>query len=220
MMRSSSVRLALLACVSVASLGLVAGASPAAAKTKTKTKTFSQCTSFAIPIPDFPDHMATPNAPVNSTASASIPVSVPKFKGKPQDGVITALTDVNVRISHTFAGDLVLYLVSPGGRAVNLAYGRGSTGDGYGNGAASCAGGSVLFGDAFPTPIATPGNTGDNPIVGSFKPEQPLGALVGGPARGNWTLIATDIAHQDSGAINGFSLNFTYSYKTQAKKKK
>jgi subtilisin-like proprotein convertase family protein len=213
-----SARMAVLACASVASLGLLVGASPAAAKTKTKTAVFNHCASFAVPIPDFP--ATTTGTPVDSTAAVSIPVSVPKNGKKPQNGIVTGFNDVNVRITHTFDGDLALYLVSPGGQVALLAYRRGSGGDGYGTGSPSCSGSPVLFGDGFGTPINAPGNTGDNPISGSFKPEQPLSRFVGGPAKGNWTLVVTDEDNVDSGTINALSLNFTYQYKVPVKKKK
>jgi subtilisin-like proprotein convertase family protein len=220
MTRKRTTCVALLACAGLVSIPLVAGVAPAVAKAKkktvTKTATFNQCSSFAVPIPDFP---STGSAPVDSSRTATIPVSVPKFKGKPQDGVVTGFTDVDVRVSHTFAGDLAIYAVSPGGQAALLAYRRGGNADGYGTGSASCAGSPVLFGDSFPNSIASLGGTSETPITGSFRPEQSLARFVGGPARGNWTLIVTDEDNQDTGVIDGFSLNFTYSYKAQVKKK-
>jgi len=208
-------RIALLACAAFASLGLVAAVSPAAAKTKakkktvTKTATFNQCVSTASPIDD----------PESALASAVIPVSVPNFKGGVQDGVVTAITSAGVRLSHTSDGDLVITLVSPGGKVIPLAIGEGSSGNGYGTGATSCSGLPALFGDSFATSITAPGNTGDDPVSGSFKPEQPLNQTLGGPARGNWVLLVADEAGADFGSLDAFSLNFTYSYKAQVKKK-
>jgi subtilisin-like proprotein convertase family protein len=203
-----------LACGLVASLGLLVGVSPAAAKAKkktvTKTATFNQCVSTTSPISD----------PESALASAVLPVSVPNFKGGVQDGVVTAVTSAGVRLTHTSDGDLVLTLVSPGGKVIPLAIGEGSSGDGYGTGATSCSGSLVHFGDSFTTPISTPGNTGNNPITGSFVPEQPLNQTLGGPARGNWILLVADEAQADIGSLDAFSLNFTYSYKAQVKKKK
>jgi hypothetical protein len=222
MTKNRSTRAALLACACVVGLGLVAGASPAVAKTKKAT--FDRCVSAAVAIPDGPAIGTT--AP-NPAASFAVPVNVPKFKGKRQEGVVTAFHSAGVRISHTDDGDLALFLVSPGGRVVSLASYRDQStnspqpsGDGYGSGPASCLGPLVQLGDAFPTSIATPGNTGDStPIAGSFKPEQPLSTFVGGPARGFWTLIVQDIQGADVGQINALSLNFTYRYKAKPKKK-
>jgi subtilisin-like proprotein convertase family protein len=204
-------RMTLLACAGVASLGLLVGASPAAAKTKTKT--FDKCVSGGVAIPD----EGATGQPTPS-ASFSVPVNVPKFKGKPQDGQVTAFTSVDLRITHTFDSDLVLNLVSPGGRVVGLAEQRGGSGDGFGTGP-GCGGAPVFYTDTAATPIATPGNTGNNPIAGTFRPEQPLSTFVGGPARGLWTLVATDTAGGDVGTIDGLSLHFTYRYKVKPKKK-
>jgi subtilisin-like proprotein convertase family protein len=217
-----SARVALLACAGVASLGLLVGPATASAKkvkkrTVTRTATFNQCVSLATPIPDRGANTTTPGV---AYASAVLPVTVPNFKGAAQDGVVTAFTTAGVRITHTFDADLDLFLVSPGGKVVDLANNRGLDGDGYGTGATSCAGSLVLFGDTFGTSIVTPGNTGQNPITGSFKPEQPLSTFQGGPARGNWVLIAVDTANADTGTLNAFSLNFTYNFLAQVKAKK
>jgi subtilisin-like proprotein convertase family protein len=213
MVKKRFVRLAVLVCAGLASLGLVIGASPAAAKAKkktvNKTATFNQCVSSASPIQD-------PESPL---ASAVIPVSVPSFKGALQDGAVTAITSAGTRITHTSDGDLVLTLVSPGGKVIPLAVGEGTSGNGFGSGAQSCSGSLAQFGDGFTTPITSPGNTGDNPITGSFKPEQPLNQVLGGPARGNWVLLVADEADVDTGSLDAFSLNITYTYKAQVKKK-
>jgi subtilisin-like proprotein convertase family protein len=216
MTKKLSARMALLACASIASLGLVAGVSPASAKTKkkvvTRTATFNQCVSTASQIQD----------PVSALASAVIPVTVPKFKGQDQDGTVTALTSAGVRLTHTSDNDLTLTLVSPGGKVIPLAIGRGGAGDGYGSGATSCSGSLVLFGDGFPTPISSAGNVGDAPITGSFNGREPLNQVVGGPARGAWALLVADenLAGDDTGTLYAFSLNVTYSYKALVKKKK
>jgi hypothetical protein len=213
MIKNRSARMALLACAGVASLGLLVGPASAAAKAKkktvTKTAAFSQCVSVASPILDADGPFA----------SAVIPVSVPNFKGGPQDGVVTAITSAGIRIAHDFDRDLVLTLISPGGKVVTLANRRGDTGGGYGSGAASCGGSPVLFGDGFANPISSPGNIGDAPIVGNFKPEQPLNQVVGGPARGSWVLLVGDVEEQIEGFVNAFSLNFAYTYKALQKKK-
>jgi hypothetical protein len=214
MTKKPSARMALLACASIASLGLLAGETPASAKTKkkvvTRTATFSQCVNVASPIQD----------PVSALAWAVIPVTVPKFKGGDQNGTVTAFTSAGVRLTHTADSDLTLTLVSPGGKVIPLVTGRGGIGDGYGIGATSCSGSLVLFGDGFPTPISSPGNVGDAPITGSFNGPQPLDQVVGGPARGVWALLVADEGDVDTGTLNAFSLNFTYSYQALVKKKK
>jgi hypothetical protein len=212
MIKKRWARLVLHACAGAGALSLLA--LPAAATAKVKRATFSQCVNAAVAIPDGP---ATSTAP-NPAASFAIRVKVPKFRGRAQNGVITQFHAAGTRISHTDDGDLALFLVSPGGRAIALSTYRDqstdTSGDGYGSGPFNCSGTIVQFGDQFPTPIAAPGNTGnDTPITGSFTPEQPLSTFIGGPARGFWTLIVQDIQPSDVGQINAFSLNFTYRYK-------
>jgi hypothetical protein len=217
MNRLRAARMAVLCCVCGGMLVTIGAAAPAAAKTRTKT--FNRCVSVAVGIPDGPAGNTDPNP----AASLAIPVTVPKFKGRPQNGAVMAINSVGVRISHTDAGDLALFLVSPGGRAIALSTFRDDSsdhsGDGYGSGAASCSGSLVQFGDGFSTPITMPGNTGAAaPITGSFRPEQALSTFVGGPARGYWTLIVQDVASPDIGQISALSLNITYRYKARRKR--
>jgi hypothetical protein len=228
MIKKRSAELAAVACAGWMSLWLLS--MPASAAGKTKEAQFVQCVSAAVNIPDGPP---PPFTTVNPAASFAVPVRVPKFKGRRQDGVVTMFNSVGVRISHTDDSDLALFLVSPGGRGVALATYRDQStnvdsrgqpapsGDGFGAGAPSCAGSRADFGDRFGTSIATPGNTAlDAPITGAFSPEQPLSAFVGGPARGFWTLIVQDVVFQDIGQINALSLSFTYNYKAKKKKRR
>jgi subtilisin-like proprotein convertase family protein len=219
MIRLRSARMAVLGCMCCAMLVTIGAAAPAGAKTRTKT--FNHCVSVAVSIPDGPLNGTTDPNPATYVA---IPVMVPKFKGRPQAGVVTAINSVGVRIPHTDDGDLVLFLVSPGGRAIALAASRddssNSSGDGYGSGAASCSGSLVQFGDTFANSITMPGNTGDSaPITGSFRPEQPLSAFIGGPAKGFWTLVVQDVQGPDAGQISALSLNFSYRYKAKRRKR-
>jgi hypothetical protein len=232
-------RLLLSACLVCASLGLLALPGSAAAKKKgaqkkgaQKTAQFTQCVSTTVPIPDGPPVGSTAT---NPAASFAIFINTPKFKGRHQSGTVTAFNSAGVRITHSDDGDLALFLVSPGGRAIALSTFRDQStndnpdpppdhlpsGDGYGKGSSNCSGSLVQFGDSFPRSITTPGNTGVNaPIAGSFRPEQPLGTFVGGPARGFWTLIVQDIQGEDVGQIDAFSLSFDYSYKAKKKSKR
>jgi hypothetical protein len=228
MIKKRFAQLAVFVCTGCAWFWLLA--MPATAGAKPKTAQFIQCVSAAVTIPDGP---APPFTAVNPAASFSVPVRVPRFRGRLQNGVVTRFDSVGVRISHTDDSDLALFLVSPGGRAVALdTYRDESTnldsegrpapsGDGFGAGPPSCSGSVVRFGDGFPTSIVAPGNNAlDAPITGSFSPEQPLSTFVGGPALGFWTLLVQDVQFRDVGQINALSLSFTYSYKAKKKKKK
>jgi hypothetical protein len=198
-----------LAASALAAVALVAvGAPLASAKVVTKTAAFNQCVSPGVPIAG------------KAATVANLNVPVPKNGKKIQGGIVTGIASAGVRItSPAGAGDLNLTLVSPGGRVIGLAIERDDSGSGYGAGAANCSGEQVLFGDAFGAPIVDPGNTGTNPITGSFRPEQPLSSFVGGPARGIWTLLVTGCCTTPLvGTLDAFSLNLTYSFKKPVKK--
>jgi subtilisin-like proprotein convertase family protein len=212
-----SARMAMLASIGCLTVAMLVGAAPVAAKTRTKT--FSRCASLVVPIPDGPVGTTDPNP----DASLALPVTVPKFKRRGQNGVVTAINSVGVRISHSDDGDLALFLVSPGGRAIALAtYRDGSSnnsGDGYGSGPASCSGSLVQFGDQFSSSITAPGNAAAGaPITGSFRPEQALSTFVGGPARGYWTLIVQDVAGGDVGQIDAMSVSLNYRYRVRRRR--
>ena len=201
----------------IASLGAFSAA-PAVAKKKSKTKTvsatYNKCVDLSQAIPD-PASTASGPAVVART-----PITIPKLKGKFQDGAVTSFTSAGLRIAHTYAGDITANLVSPGGAVVTLTNGRGDTADGFGTGPASCAGSLVLFGDSFLGSLLTLPAADDTPVSGSFKAEQPLSTFVGGRARGDWLLIVSDASSSDLGSLNALSLNFTYSYKARAKSSK
>ena len=221
MTRKRSSRTILLASACIASLGLIVGVSPAAAKKKPKFKfttvvqsaTASQCINVNSPIAS---ENGAPGVGAPFAAFAGIPITIPPYLGLPQDGWVTAVNSVGVRITHTFDRDLSVLLVAPGSRVVPLALSRGFQGDGYGTGAKDCTGNLVTFGDGFDTPISSPGNgSGNNPINGAFRPELPLSSFNGTTARGTWELVVTDGASGDDGSLDAFQLSVTYDYLAQ-----
>jgi hypothetical protein len=204
-------RMALLACASVAALSLVAGASPAAAKTKTVHKTFAQCQNLGLSLAAATD---TPSPPPGSSPIRQVFFNVPKTpkSSKPRGGKLTGAT-VGVRITHTFDGDVDIFLISPTGRFVPLVGGRGGSGDDFGSGATDCNGTLTTFSDLAPIAIGD----GTPPYAGAFKPESSLAALNGGTASGVWTVVVTDTVGNDDGTIHAVSLNLTYQYKKPKK---
>src|SRR3954466_4172369 len=116
---------ALFACAGLASLGLLAGATPAAAKAKSVDRAFSQCQNVALPLGD---NSGTTQMPVRLIAF-SVP-RTPKRALLP-GGRVTGAT-VGVRITHTFDRDVAIYLISPGGRVVLVDTGWGAGGDDFG----------------------------------------------------------------------------------------
>ncbi|CAN5334017.1 hypothetical protein BH09PLA1_BH09PLA1_27360 [soil metagenome] len=109
-------------------------------------------------------------------------------------GNINNLT-VQLNITHTFDGDLVLSLISPIGTVVTLANRRGGSGDNFTN---------TIFDDSAATSITA----GTAPFAGSYRPETPLSALNGQNANGTWLLRVQDAATQDTGTLNSWSITF------------
>lgn len=104
-----------------------------------------------------------------------------------------------VGLDHTFVGDLVVTLTSPGGTTVTLSNRRGGTGNNFCN---------TVFDDdgAFPS-ISTITSAG-NPFSNTYLPESALSAFDGQSADGNWSLKVVDAANVDTGNIRAFSLVF------------
>jgi len=106
------------------------------------------------------------------------------------------ITDVNVAIdiTHTFDGDLDIFLESPSGTVVELSTDNGAGGDNYSNTVFDDEGGtqSVALGVA--------------PFIGRYRPETPLRILRGEESAGNWKLRISDDANVDTGTLQGWSL--------------
>lgn len=99
-------------------------------------------------------------------------------------------------LTHTYVGDLILWLESPWGERVELSNRNGGSGDNM----QECqlddiAGQSIANGIA--------------PFSGRYWPESELASLAGNPSRGTWTLVCYDAANQDQGVLQDWSLHFT-----------
>ena len=110
--------------------------------------------------------------------------------------LVGTIIDVNllVDITHTFVGDLELWLVSPAGTQVELSTANGGIGDDYAG---------TLFDDEAATSILD----GAAPFAGGFQPEGSLADLDGENAAGTWSLLVSDtFASLDDGTLNGWTL--------------
>ena len=147
---------------------------------------------------------ATPKNVNPSYGSTDTPVSIPDNTTTGASSTIAVaetntVLDVNVTvdITHTYDGDISLYLVGPGGQQVTLSARHGSGGDNYTG---------TVFDDAATTPIAS----GSPPYSGTFQPDSPLSVFNNLPAAGNWTLKVVDSASSDTGQILGWTLTLLY----------
>ncbi|MFN0244357.1 MAG: hypothetical protein ACKVWV_15830 [Planctomycetota bacterium] len=164
-----------------------------------------------------PDHTGTPDpgtwnaAPTWSTFTSTINVPV----------ALTSVTSVNLSaFTHTWKGDLHVYLQNPAGTRFNLLVRAGFTGAGFGNSGNYNLGNYTIVesGGSLVTPPTTdlaPGtynqflNTGGGQWTsGSFLISNTLLSSISGPA-GNWTLHGVDWGSFDTGSIGGWTLNGT-----------
>ena len=109
-------------------------------------------------------------------------------------------------VNHTYVGDLLISLTSPGGgatvRLVNSPV----------NGNDNCPGNNLrtLLDDSSSGAIVDSICTTNDPaIFGNFKPSLPLSAFNGHTGNGTWTLTVQDVFLQDTGTLNDWSLQLT-----------
>lgn len=122
--------------------------------------------------------------PDKTTIESSMPISLP---GR--------ITDANVviNVSHTYVGDLQIYLVGPDNTTVTLVNRRGGSGDNFTN---------TVFDDEASVPITS----GSAPFTGYYKPEQALSAFDGKAPSGTWKLRIYDARNGDTGVLNSWCL--------------
>jgi subtilisin-like proprotein convertase family protein len=142
---------------------------------------------------------------INTYSYAGAPVDIPDNNS---NGVLVpinisdsgTITDVNVtiNINHTWDADLDIYLVHPDGTTVELSTDNGSSGDNYIN---------TTFDDSASTPITN----GTPPFTGTFRPEGSLATLNGKNINGVWNLLVKDDANGDTGSVQNYSLEISYS---------
>jgi subtilisin-like proprotein convertase family protein len=125
-----------------------------------------------------------------------------------QPGKVTDI-DVEVRITHSYTPDLVVGLLGPnkGSQFQELALHESGSGTSnetdFGTGAKSCKGTNTRFDDEAGTEL----ENGDNPFVGSFRPEFSLSTFDDERARGTWRLYVFDLNQGDGGSLHGAKLD-------------
>ncbi|MBK6765153.1 MAG: carboxypeptidase regulatory-like domain-containing protein [bacterium] len=99
-------------------------------------------------------------------------------------------------LTHSYVGDLVLWLESPWGQRALLSERNGGSGDNMmGCQMDDQAGMSIASGVA--------------PFTNRYLPEQALGLFTGEPSRGTWKLVMYDAANQDQGQLVDWTLRLT-----------
>ncbi len=113
--------------------------------------------------------------------------------------------NVDLDISHTWVGDLIVTLESPGGTVVTLIDQMGVPASTFG-----CSNNDmqVTLDDEAVDPIED--ECSSSPISGSYTPEQALSAFDTEEVMGDWILTVSDNAGGDTGMINSWTLNYDY----------
>lgn len=101
--------------------------------------------------------------------------------------------DVQLSISHTYVGDLAIYLIAPTGEFVLLSYFNGAGADFAG----------TIFDDEAPLPISF----GAPPFAGSYQPDEPLSLFDGLSSQGTWALWIEDWGFFDEGFLTAWSIS-------------
>jgi subtilisin-like proprotein convertase family protein len=159
--------------------------------------------------PSTPFSFTTENVNVTCTTFASTDVPVPiSASGTPtitstlNIPVSSTVLDVNVLnlgITHTYINDLKVKLTSPAGTIRTLLDSPCSAQDNI----------LINFDDE------SANNYGSYPCPptnnGTYKPNQSLAVFDGQTTMGNWTLTVQDIASEDGGSLNAWSVNVCYT---------
>jgi subtilisin-like proprotein convertase family protein/V8-like Glu-specific endopeptidase len=105
--------------------------------------------------------------------------------------------DVLLNLTHTYDGDLDIFLIGPNGTRVELTTDNGGTGEDFVD---------TIFDDEAETAITS----GSAPFTGRFRPEGTLADLDGISSAGTWTLEITDDAGADQGQLTGWAVILTF----------
>ena len=132
---------------------------------------------------------------VVANSTASVPVVV-------TGGITIADLNVNLDISHTWIGDMIITLSGPPsiGRPQIILFSQPCVGTGatYPDIQATLDDSGQIISCSDITPV----------VAGTVKPFENLSRINGLIADGTWTLNVLDVGNLDGGSINAFSLNF------------
>jgi len=151
-------------------------------------------------------HIATSSGGTFSHTGISLPIPDSNPAGARDTITVTGapyflsagdIVSVCLDITHTFDGDLTLWLISPQGTQFDLSSNNGGGGDNY-------------TGTCFDMTAATNIVAGTAPYTGSYVPEGAGGfsTFNGENGNGDWQLWVVDGAGADIGTIDGWSITF------------
>lgn len=120
------------------------------------------------------------------------------------DGVVTNIT-VNLNISHTYVGDLIVDLTSPSGTTVRIVDKIGVSG----GSTCGCSADDIVSNLSDSGGASIEASCGSQASGGTFLPANPLSAFIGESATGTWTLTVMDDDELSTGTLNSWSLTIT-----------
>ncbi len=163
---------------------------------------------------------ATPTGcgPSTATFTQSTPTAIPTGPAVVTSTVVVSGAgpylfdlDLTTNLTHTFAADLDITLMSPAGTIVTLTTDNGAGNDNVFNG-------TLWDDDANPAGqvpyVTNPGLVTDHPYVNlvtatPLVPEEALGAFIGENPNGTWTITISDDLAGDGGSLDSWSLAVT-----------
>jgi subtilisin-like proprotein convertase family protein len=128
--------------------------------------------------------------PITDLTSTLSTISVP-------DNETVLDVEVTLDLTHTYDGDLDIFLMGPNAVEIALSQDNGGSGDDYAG---------TIFDDEAAVDITA----GTAPFTGRFRPQTPLSTFDGLNAAGDWRLRVYDDAGQDTGTLLSWSLTLTY----------
>lgn len=162
--------------------------------------------------------MGSGSIPMSNSQSSTVGVPIPDGNSTgvtvtmnvTEDVLITDL-DVDLNITHTWVGDLIVKIKSPSGTTAVIVDRPGRTTSGFG-----CAGDDIdaTLDDEAETYIENECSNSVPTIEGRFKPNNPLSVFDGESSLGVWELNVSDVASSFSGTLNSWGI--TYEYEIEA----
>lgn len=115
----------------------------------------------------------------------------------PHDGLLANLK-VELDITHTYDGDVEIFLIGPDGTEIDLCVGHGGDGNNF-------------VGTIFDDDASIPISAGSAPFTGSYIPDEPLATYAGMSIAGDWVLHIYDNAMNDQGTLLNWCIDMFYS---------
>lgn len=139
---------------------------------------------------------SAPNLPINDYTTNEYSLTVSGLSPSNIDTTNFGLETVCINLTHTWDGDLNIYIVAPDGTTGMLSLGNGGANDNYTN---------TCFNQNASTPISQ----GSAPFTGTFIPQGQMGGVNNGQnGNGTWKLRVVDAYWGDVGTLFDWSITF------------